>query len=363
MIRFIIGNRFSIFIIFLFFISVYKNSIAQTDNHTTILGANLIINDDIDSTRLSAIINSDSANYLNINKFKYGGDRRYTMDGSMPLQNDKIKPVTASIFGSVFLTSIVTLHIVQANAWWKDKRGPFHFYEDWAYAKQVDKCGHAFGGYLTSYAMSEMMMASGFSWDNASNWGSAFGALYQTYVEFEDGFSTEWGFSPSDWYFDMLGPIFFLAQHYVPDLQNVTPKWTYIPNTWTGKPSITRPKTFIDDYNSSNFWYSINIYNILPKEYKKYWTPFFNIALGYGVDGIDANDAGGPPDKFAGRKYMIGLDYNLVALLPDGGWFWNWIRQSLNFFKLPAPALEFTKSGTRFYLMYPFNFKIGKTRF
>ncbi len=301
---------------------------------------------------------------LSASQFTYAGERRYTLDGELPNIKTKIRPVTAAIIGGVYLGAVVWLHIHQQHAWWSGSRGNFHFEEDWVSAMQVDKAGHAFGGYIMSYVMSEGLLAAGFSWNDATLWGAAFGLTYQTYVETEDGFAKAWGFSPSDWYFDALGPLFFLSQHYVPALQDITPKWQYVPSEWTGKPVIRRPRTFIDDYNSSTFWWSVNVYNILPDNMKKYWLPWLNVAVGYGVDGIDTNpDPGGPPDQYSNRRFVIGLDYNLVKLLPAGGWFWNWMRQSLNFLKFPAPAIEFSSTGTRIRLLYPFRIKLGDIKF
>ena len=306
----------------------------------------------------------DSTKKISPSLFMYAGDRRYTLNGELPNLKTDIRPATAAIIGGVFLTTAVWLHIHQQNAWWSGQRRSFHFQEDWVSAMQVDKAGHAFGGYMTAYVMSEGLIASGFSWNDATLWGSIFGIAYQTYVETEDGFAKDWGFSPSDWYFDAIGPIFFLSQHYVPALQNITPKWQYIPSEWTGKPVIKRPRTFIDDYNSSTFWWSVNVYNILPAKMKKYWIPWLNVAVGYGVDAIDANpDPNGPPDQYSQRRFIIGLDYNLVKLLPVGGWFWNWFRQSLNFIKFPAPAIEITPSGTSFKLLYPFRITLGSIKF
>ncbi len=317
-----------------------------------------------DSTINKNTQSPDTVNYVPLSRFTYANQRRYTLDGSLPRKITKIKPVNAAIVGGVYLGAIVFLHIHQQHAWWSGSRGNFHFEEDWVSALQVDKAGHAFGGYITSYVMSEGLMASGLSWDEATLWGSAFGLAYQTYVETEDGFAKQWGFSPSDWYFDALGPLFFLSQHYVPALQNITPKWQYIPSEWTGEPVINRPRTFIDDYNSSTFWWSLNVYNILPDNVKKYWLPWLNIAVGYGADAIDVKfNPNGPPDQLSRRRYIIGLDYNLVKLLPKGGFFWNWLRQSLNFLKLPSPAIEFTSSGTKFKLLYPFRISLGNLKF
>lgn len=306
----------------------------------------------------------DSSLYIPLSQFTYAGDRRYTIDGNLPFRKTQIKPLQTAIIGGVFATTVVALHINQENAWWKGQRRSFHFVEDWQSALQVDKLGHSFGSYLMSYGTSESLMASGFNWDDATIYGAIIGLCYQTYVETEDGFASSWGFSPSDWYADAFGSMFFLAQHYVPALQNITPKWQFAPSEWTGKPIINRPRTFIDDYNSSTFWWSLNVYDILPKSAKKYWVPWLNVALGYGGDAIDAvTDPTQPPDQLGQRRYIVGLDLNLVRILPEGGYFWNWFRQTLNYIKLPTPALEFSKAGTKFYFFYPFRISMGQLKF
>ncbi len=191
-----------------------------------------------DST-LNPAIHSDSDKvFLPISQFTYAGDRRYTITGESPRLSTEIKPLPSAILGGVILTSVIALHINQRNAWWSGTRGSFHFQEDWLSALQVDKTGHAFGGYLFSYGMDEALKTSGVDYNSSAIYGSVLGLVYQTYVESEDGFAKEWGFSPSDWYFDVAGSAFYLAQHYVPALQNITPKWQYIPTEWTSKANI-----------------------------------------------------------------------------------------------------------------------------
>jgi hypothetical protein len=307
-----------------------------------------------DSTLVKNNISDSNQVFLPISQFTYADDRRVTISGEQPRLQTEIKPVTTAIIGGVTVASVIALHIHQQNAWWSGERRSFHFEEDWVSALQVDKCGHAYGGYFFSYLMDEALKTSGVDYNSSALYGSIFGLAYQTYVETEDGFAKDWGFSPSDWYFDFIGPSFYLAQHYVPALQNITPKWQYIPTEWTTKADINRPKTFIDDYNSTTFWYSLNVNNILPDDLKKFWIPWLNIAIGYGADSDLKPNAAGPPDQQNIRRFLIGLDYDLVKLLPDGGSFWNWFRQSLNYIKLPSPAIQISNGIVKFYLMYPF---------
>ena len=347
-----VKKRKLVLLIIFFTLNLFSFSLAQSFSPDSILSK--VYNNKKDS----------SIKYVPLSEFTYAGQERYTLDGSRPLEITKIKPENLAILGGVYAGAFVFLDLYQRHAWWSNQRGGFHFEEDWVSALQSDKAGHAFGGYIASYFMSEGLMSSGFSWNEASLLGSVFGCVYQTYVEMNDGFAKQWGFSPSDWYFDVIGPVFFLAQHHVAALQDITPKWQYVPTKWMNEPQIIRPSTFIDDYNSSTFWWSINVYNVLPKQLKKYWLPWLNIAFGYGADAVDAvKDPNQPPDQLSQRRYVIALDYDLIRLLPDGGHFWNWFRQSLNFIKFPSPAIEFSNGVTRFELLYPFKLHLGDLKF
>jgi hypothetical protein len=265
---------------------------------------------------------------------------------------------------------------MQQNTIWKDI-GPFHFQEDIKYALWVDKFGHFFGGYATSYTLSEMFQLSGFSWDAATIWGSLLGLSYMTYVEILDGYSTGFGFSPSDFYADFAGAGFFVAQHYFPFLQNFSPKFEYVNPKWLGEYDRMPHDTFIDNYSAQTFWMSINIRNLFGGVIKEYCPKWLNLAVGYAAYSLSAYDyLTGEymyPEKISyrvnpftsgNRKLIIALDYDLAKMLPDGPPFWNWMKQSLNLFKLPSPAIEFGFEGkTKVYLLYPFEFRLSGFRF
>src|ERR1035437_2851389 len=113
--------------------------------------------------------------YLPISQFTYASDRRFTISGDQPRLTTEIKPMTTAIIGGVTLTSIILMHIHQNNSWWSGQRRSFHFQEDWISALQVDKCGHAFGGYLFSYCMDEALKTSGVDYNSSALYGSIFG--------------------------------------------------------------------------------------------------------------------------------------------------------------------------------------------
>jgi len=309
--------------------------------------------------------------YVSPEDFRYADNPRYLITGDMPLAETHIRPLAMGIMVGVYGTIFYFQHVGQMNTIWKD-RGPFRIIEDGRYALYADKAGHIFGGYFSSYVMSESMMLSGFSYDASAIWGGVAGLAYETYVEILDGFGKEWGFSPTDWYADIFGVSLFVAQHFVPYLQNFTVKFMYIPSPWIGENKRVPSDMFIDDYSSHTIFLSANIHNMLPKDLKDFWPSWLQLSVGYAARNLCSPFPPSQCDKckseqiysdvWGSPKFIVALDYDLVKILPDGGYVWNWFKQSLNYFKLPSPAIEFG-AVTKVYLMYPFPIKIGNIRF
>ncbi|PKL79019.1 MAG: hypothetical protein CVV25_09565 [Ignavibacteriae bacterium HGW-Ignavibacteriae-4] len=192
--------------------------------------------------------------------------------------------------------------------------------------------------------------------------GATIGLSYQTYIEILDGYGSNFGFSPSDFYADVFGAGFFLAQHYVPFLQNFTPKFMYIPADAHGEMKRRPHFAFIDDYSSHTMWMSVNVHNLLGEDYNQYWPKWLQLSFGYAVRNLcDPNDPNFDcSDSYAvngivhgDRKFIVALDYNLAELIPEMGEPFDWFIQSLNYVKLPSPAIEFGEQ-TKFMLVYPF---------
>ena len=331
------------------------------------------LNDSAQSQQKVLTSIQDTINQITTNEFIFADTRRYLIDGSLPMRLTKIKPVSAAIFGATLTGLFVVQHEMQQNTIWKDV-GPFHIVEDYQYSLGADKFGHFYGTYMPSYFMSQVFMSTGFGYDLSHVLGGTLGLLYTSYVEVLDGYSKDFGFSPSDWYADFAGASFFVAQHFVPVLQNFQPKFMYVKPSWIGEKNRREAESFIDDYSAQTFWMSINVHNLLPKSMKNYWPDFLELSVGYAVYSLCTCDWHGLPcdpaisepvskGAWGNRTLLIGLDYNLVKLLPDDGAFWNWLKQSLNLFRfLPAPTLEIGRT-TRFYLTFPFPIKIGNIRF
>jgi Predicted periplasmic lipoprotein (DUF2279) len=293
---------------------------------------------------------ADSTDTLDIPKRPF----RYTMDGSLPRTYTQLDPLKTALVGGGFTAVLGGLQIYQYNAFWSD-RTTFRIIDDGDLEYGADKGGHFFAAYTMSKFATDALMTSGFSHDLAVISGGLIGAGYQFFVEVQDGFGRGWGFSPSDVYANTAGSVFHILQHFVPFFSNLQYKAEFFPAPWFGEKTRKGASTPIDDYSAWTWWVSVNVHNMLPEFAKPFWPSWLNISVGYAARNLEWADAS--------RRYIIGLDWNLEKILPEGGPFWNWLRQYLNVIKLPAPALEFafTPDGKpmgppRLHLIFPFKF-------
>ena len=294
--------------------------------------------------------------YLRPDEFRYADNQRYTMFGGTPRRETQVQPIPTLALGAGFTGLAVALHIHQRNAWWPGgDSATFRFKEDLEYARGLDKAGHVYSSYIVSTFTGDVLMECGFNRSSATWIGGATGLAYTLYVEIMDGYARDWGFSPSDAIADLVGSGFYVAQEYVPYLQNFTPRWNYTPAAWVGYPtSNQRQKTFIDDYNSTTFWLACNVNNMLPAKAAEYWPDWMMVSLGYGIRNYDVVDASGR-EVGATRRFLIGLDYDWVKIIPPSSvGVLNYLRQALNYIRLPGPTLEIGDEGVKLGVLYPF---------
>ena len=279
-------------------------------------------------------------------EFTWAGARRYTMDGAQPNLTTQIRPVPAAISGGVYFGTLVWLHIYQERTIWLAKSS-FRIDDNFDESLSANYGGHFAGGYVLSSVSSDMLLTSGFSLRMATICGTLMGFAYQFYVEALDGYGKDYGFSPYEFYAQTLGCIYYYASCSSAFLQNFVPKADYYPAPWFGDKQKYLAKTPIDDYSAWTFWMSANVHNLLPEPAGKHYPEWLNLAVGYSARNL------GYPDRY--RVLVVGLDFNLAKILPEGGDVWNWWRQSFQFVKIPGPALEFHERGpTRFYFVFPF---------
>ncbi len=243
----------------------------------------------------------------------------------------KINYLRLSLIGGITTGAFIYGYAVQNNLWWKGDKSKFHFEwkHDWTYALGEDKFGHFFFPYLVSNIYSDAFEWAGISKSNSILYASSFALLYETFVEVRDGFSKQWGFSWGDFTADALGASYPLLQHHFPVLKNFNFKISFFPSDRFKRGSN---RVIFDDYESTYDWLTINVHNLLPDEIKKYYPSFINLSIGHSVEKLD-NMGGG------NHRFYIGLDWNLNAL-PGTGWFLKLLKKYLNFYHLPAPAVQ-----------------------
>lgn len=267
------------------------------------------------------------------------------------------------IAAGVLSSSIVGIHIIQYNSWWKDQRGPFHIVYDADYKANFDKIGHGFASYYAAHFFREAYAWSGFGDGQATLLGAVSASLFEFYVEIEDGFARQWGFSPGDAIANIAGSAFFVLRNRVPIMQNFQYKWSYFPSKQLldNRPDIPgQGLNPIDDYGGQYYWGVANINGLLPKRWQGAVPDWLGLAFGVGGDNLDAKEVPGPK-PFANRKlaFYIGLDYDLAKLIPESDiGILNFIRRALEYWHFPAPAFRL-RPDPRFFILFPLRMSIG----
>ena len=244
---------------------------------------------------------------------------------------------------------ITTVHIYQANGWWKDNKAAFHFQEDLKYGLTVDKLGHFYAATGLGFMFKKSLQWSNFDEERAMLWGAVGSALFQTYVEIEDGFHL-WGFDRVDFASDIAGAAYPLAQYYWPPLRNFNFKFSYHPSPLLNEKGLNtgfkgQKHILMDDYEGQTIWLSLNMKNLLPEPAAQYWPPWLCLALGYGARNVgSANDAY--------RVAFVAFDFDLTKIIPQDTEFLRTLSETLNFIHLPSPAVRFVPSGVWYGLYF-----------
>jgi len=259
-----------------------------------------------------------------------------------PLRTEINYPILAGV-GAVTLASGIGIHIYQSNAWWKGERSKFRFVNDWKYALWLDKLGHFYGTTLLYHAFSSGLDAANFNSDKTAIY-SAIGAFaFQMYVEIEDGFGKNWGFSPGDAAFDFLGASYSLGQHYFPVLKNFQPRVSYYPSL-EQREGKRKDGNIIDDYEGQKYWMGIRMKNILPKPIAKYWPSFLMLSVGMGLDNWNGFGKGD-------QDIYIAFDLDADTIPLHGG-VWQFIKNTLNKIHFPMPGVRITPHAAFFAIVY-----------
>jgi len=226
---------------------------------------------------------------------------------------------------------IAAAHLQNHNSWWRGDIGAFHLGEDGTPYLHQDKLGHFYFTYLSSDIIGRSFGWAGVEQSIAVWYGGAIALGFQTYVEIEDGFHPELGFSLGDETADILGAAWPIGQSKWMFLENIHPKWSVIESAAYRSGHY---RTIIDDYESQYVWFSGNIRGLFGESTPAFVPSFVNVALGFGVKGI--LEPGG-----AHREVYLGLDVDWDKLPGDGS-FLIALKHALNYIHTPAPTIRFT---------------------
>jgi hypothetical protein len=258
-------------------------------------------------------------------------------DNFDPLKRELNYPVLAGV-GAAALGIGIGVHIYQRNAWWSDQRTAFHIQYDWDYSLWIDKIGHFYAAAGLAHLFSAGLEAGNMQSEQAAIYGSIASFAFELYVEIEDGYGPDWGFSPGDVAANLLGSGFTLAQYYYPFLKNFQPKLSYLPSDKVKK-GLHRGNG-IDDYEGQKYWLSMRVKNLLPENISNYWPAFLNIAAGISVKELDGSGGGY-------REYFVALDLDAEEL-PLYGPVWQFIKNTLNYIHFPMPGVRITPNAAFF---------------
>ena len=258
-----------------------------------------------------------------------------------PLQTRVNYPLLYGM-GAVYLGAGIGVHIYKKNTWWKDDRTNFHFQDDWPYALWFDKIGHFFGATILVHTFSAGFEAADFQTEQAMLYSTAMAIAFQMYVEIEDGFGANWGFSPGDAIANTLGAGYALAQYYFPYLQNFQFKYSYFPSAKLRNGE--HKGNIFDDFDGQKHWLTFRMKNLLPDDLAEIWPAFLNLAVGMGVKNLDGLGGGR-------REIFIAFDFNVLEL-PLTGKFGNFVKNSLNYIHFPMPGIRISPDSAFFVFLF-----------
>lgn len=241
------------------------------------------------------------------------------------------------------------------EAWYDDfPRSGFHFFNDNAEWKQLDKVGHFYSAFHISSTGIHLLKQAGLPSGKARFWGGMMGVMILTPIEILDGFSEEYGASWGDIIANSAGSAVAMGQHLLWDEVRIKPKFSFSSSGYAAqRPNVLGDgfhEEFLKDYNGQTYWLSFDLHAFTEGRKLPKW---LNIALGYGAENlIYANDLQNERSGFDPyRQYYLALDLDLSHFKSKSK-FVNTLIYLVDLIHLPAPALEYNRvQGWKFHAL------------
>jgi len=283
-------------------------------------------------------------------------DYNQNRDTSSPVNKTRFWLVAGAHAG-LWTASYIALN----KAWYAGyPKSSFHFFNDNGEWNQMDKCGHTWTAYQISRNSAGLWKWTGLS-DNTSAWlGGIAGLAYQSIIEIQDGFSSEWGFSWGDMTANTVGAATFVAQQLAWKEQRIQIKLSYWPYDYNSPELKARrndlfgtslQERMLKDYNSQTYWLSVNVHSFFSESS---WPAWLNIAAGYSSDGMLGGYGNTWTDKQGNtfsrfdiprtRRFFLSPDIDLTRIKTRKKWV-KTLLSVANMVKIPAPAIELDSRG------------------
>ncbi len=228
----------------------------------------------------------------------------------------------------------------------------FHFFNDNAEWAKMDKCGHIFTAWHTTHYLNQLYSYAGYK--HSQSISTLIAWTYLLNIEIMDGFSSGWGFSWGDFTANTIGTLaYWLQNNYVPDLFSL--KFSFISSPYAQYNPSLLGKSFyeqiIKDYNGQIYWL-----NISPFYHWKQNMEWLCLSFGYGIDGFIGaktniyyrnNQYYDYSSISRQQQFYLSIDIDLSKLKTHKKWL-HQVLKSINWIKIPAPALEWKGNNLYF---------------
>ncbi len=265
---------------------------------------------------------------------------------SFTLPNPTDSEINYKILGYTGLATLgvgTAVHLYQKNTWWATdslRSNKFRVINDWEYALWLDKVGHFYATTLMAHGFKGALEAADMNTEMATWYSAALAFGFEMFIEIEDGYGLNWGFSPGDATADFLGACYHVCKYYYPSLNNFQFRVSYFPSEKYRNGE--HDGTVSDDYLGQKYWLSLRMENLLPNSISEVWPDWLMLAVGMGVRNLDGRGGGD-------RDFYIALDFDAEEI-PLHGRVWSYVKNTLNLIHFPMPGIRIN-NGTAFFVI------------
>ncbi len=256
-----------------------------------------------------------------------------------PLSESQLNAVRAGV-ATAFVGGNAYLYHYFKKAWWSGERSDGFFWNaDWDMQfRDQDKFGHMLGGYHLTRIGYAGLRAACVSKTKALVASGIYAALFQLQIEVFDARFVKYGFSYPDVIANTTGQAFAIAQELEPRLKAIKPTFSYRKTRALKNRVVASELRPSIDYEGQTYWFSADVDRMLPAGAKPYWPSFVRLSVGHSItDWINEQGV----SYRAKRKILLSLDLD-PEKLPGDAPIWRSIKQTLSYYRFPAPALQIT---------------------